>query len=69
MEKTIRIEGMMCCHCEANVKKALEALPEVNGAKVDHTTGTAVVVLGAGVPDEVLKKTVEDKGYKVLGIE
>ncbi len=69
MEKTIRIEGMMCCHCEANVKNALEALPEVNAAKVDHTAGTAVVVLGAGVPDEMLKKTVEDKGYKVLGIE
>ena len=69
MEKTMKIEGMMCGHCEANVKQALEALPEVNGAKVDHTAGTAVVALGAPLADEILKKTVEDKGYHVVGIE
>ena len=69
MEKTLKIEGMMCGHCEANVKQALEALPEVNGAKVDHTAGTAVVALGAPLADAVLKKTVEDKGYRVVGIE
>ncbi len=69
MEKTLKIEGMMCGHCEANVKQALEALPEVNGAKVDHTAGTAVVALGAPLADAVLKRTVEDKGYRVVGIE
>ena len=69
MEKTMKIEGMMCGHCEAAVKKALEALPQVEAAKVDHTAGTAVVTLKAEVPDEILKKTVEDKDYKVLLIQ
>lgn len=69
MEKTMKIEGMMCGHCEAAVKKALEALPQVEAAKVDHTAGTAVVTLKAEVPGEVLKKTVEDKDYKVLLIQ
>ena len=69
MKKTIKIEGMMCGHCEATVKKALEALPQVDAAEVSHTAGTAVVTLNAGVDDAVLTKAVEDKDYKVLGIE
>lgn len=68
MEKTIKIEGMMCGHCEATVKKALEALPQVTEAAVSHTAGTAVVTLSSAVEDAVLKKTVEDKDYTVLGI-
>lgn len=69
MEKTIKIEGMMCGHCEATVKKALEALPQVEAAKVDHTSGTAVVTLKDDVQDEVLKNAVEDKDYKVVSIQ
>ena len=69
MEKTIKIEGMMCGHCEATVRKALEALPQVEAAKVDHTAGTAVVTLKDDVEDEVLKKAVEDKDYKVVSIQ
>ena len=69
MKKTMKIEGMMCAHCEAAVKKALEAIPEVVDAEVSHTAGTAVVTLQAGVDDAALKKAVEDKDYKVLGIE
>ena len=69
MEKTIKIEGMMCGHCEATVKKALEALPQVEAAKVDHTAGTAVVTLKDDVEDEVLKKAVEDKDYKVVSVQ
>ena len=69
MEKTIKIEGMMCGHCEATVRKALEALPQVEAAKVDHTAGTAVVTLKDDVGDEVLKKAVEDKDYKVVSIQ
>ena len=68
MKKTIQIEGMMCAHCEATVKKALEALPEVTEAEVSHTAGTAVVTLSAPVDDAVLKSTVEAKDYKVTGI-
>ena len=68
MKKTISIEGMMCTHCEATVKKALEALPEVTEAVVSHTAGTAVVTLSAPVDDAVLKSTVEAKDYKVTGI-
>ena len=68
MEKTMKIEGMMCGHCEARVKKALEALPEVESAAVSHTEGTAVVTLKGAVSDEVLKKAVEDQDYKVTGI-
>ena len=60
---------MMCGHCEATVKKALEALPQVDAAEVSHTAGTAVVTLNAGVDDAVLTKAVEDKDYKVTGIE
>ena len=68
MKKTISIEGMMCGHCEAAVKKALEALPEVTEAEVSHTAGTAVVTLSAPVDDAVLKRTVEAKDYTVTGI-
>ena len=69
MEKTMKIEGMMCGHCEARVKKCLEALAEVTEAAVSHEAGTAVVTLSAPVADEVLKKTVEDQGYKVISIQ
>ena len=65
MTKTIKIEGMMCGHCEATVKKALEALSQVDSAEVSHTAVTAVVTLNADVSDDVLKKTVEDRDYKV----
>ena len=69
MKKTIKIEGMMCGHCEATVKKALEALPQVDAAQVSHTAGTAVVTLNADVADDVLTQAVEAKDYKVTGIE
>jgi len=69
MEKTMKIEGMMCGHCEARVKKALEALPEVSEAAVSHENGSAVVTLSAPLADEVLRKAVEDQDYKVLGIQ
>ena len=68
MKKTISIEGMMCTHCEAAVKKALEALPEVTEAVVSHTAGTAVVTLSAPVDDAALKAAVEAKDYTVTGI-
>lgn len=68
MKKTMKIEGMMCGHCEARVKKCLEALPEVAEAVVSHEEGTAVVTLTAEVSDDVLKKTVEDQDYKVVSI-
>lgn len=68
MTKTMKIEGMMCGHCEATVKKALEAIDGVNSAEVSHEAGTAVVELSEGVQDEVLQKAVEDKDYKVLSI-
>ncbi len=68
MQKTINIEGMMCHHCEMAVQKALEALDNVNHAEVSHEKGTAVVDLSAEVPDEVLKKAVEDKDYTVKAI-
>ncbi len=69
MTKTIKIEGMMCPHCEAAVKKALEALESVESAEVSHEAGTAVVTLKSAADDAVLRKAVEDKDYKVLGIE
>ncbi|MDD6142272.1 MAG: heavy metal translocating P-type ATPase [bacterium] len=67
MEKTMKINGMMCGHCSGRVKKALEALPEVDEAIVSHENGTAILTLNAEVSDEVLKKTVEDQGYEVVG--
>lgn len=69
MTKTMKIEGMMCGHCEARVKKCLEELPAVTEAAVSHENGTAVVYLSAEVSDEVLKKTVEAQDYKVLSVE
>ncbi len=69
MEKTMKIEGMMCVHCEARVKKALEALPEVEQAAVSHEAGTAVVTLKSAVSDDTLKKAVEDQDYTVTGIQ
>ena len=68
MKKTMKIEGMMCGHCEATVKKALEGLEGVASAEVSHEAGTAVVELSSDVSDDVLKKTVEDKDYKVTAI-
>ena len=69
MKKTLHIEGMMCYHCEARVKKALEALPAVDEAVVSHEAGTAIVTLTADVANETLKKAVEDQDYQVTGIE
>ena len=69
MTKTMSIEGMMCAHCEATVKKALEALEGVSSAEVSHEKNNAVVTLSADVADEVLKKAVEDKDYKVTEIK
>ena len=69
MKKTLHVEGMMCCHCEARVKKALEALPAVDAAVVSHEAGTAIVTLNTEVSDADLKKAVEDQDYKVTGIE
>ena len=69
MKKTLKVEGMMCGHCEARVKKALEALPEVDEAVVSHEAGTAIVTLNAEVADDVLKKAVEDQDYSVTGIQ
>ena len=69
MEKTMKIEGMMCGHCEARVKKVLEALPEVEQAAVSHEAGTAVVTLKAEISDDVLKKAVEEQDYTVTSIQ
>jgi len=69
MEKTMKIEGMMCMHCEARVKKALEAVEGVSAAAVSHEAGTAVVTMSVPVSDETLTKAVEEQDYKVLGVE
>lgn len=69
MTKTMKIEGMMCGHCEARVKKALEALSEVDSAEVSHEKGTAVVTLNGGISDEKLKEAVEAQDYKVVSVE
>ncbi len=68
MNKTMKIDGMMCGHCEARVKKVLEALPEVKEAVVSHEAGTAVLTLESPIADEVLKKTIEDQDYEVVSI-
>ncbi len=68
MQKTLKIEGMMCAHCEAKVKKALEAIDGVREAQVDHSAGTAVVSLEAEVSETQLKEAVEAKKFKVLSI-
>ena len=69
MKKTLKVEGMMCGHCEARVKKALEAVPGVESAVADHAKGTAVVTLSAPVEDDALRAAVEAQDYKVLGLE
>ena len=69
MKKTIKIEGLMCSHCDARVKKALEAVPGVASANADHEKGQAVVELSADVADDALKAAVEAQDYKVLGID
>ena len=69
MTKTLKVEGMMCPHCEARVKKALEAVAGVESAVADHTAGTAVVTLSVPVEDDVLRAAVEAQDYKVLGVE
>lgn len=69
MVKTMKIEGMMCPHCSGRVKRCLEALEEAASAEVSHENGTAIVTLSANIDDSVLKKTVEDQGYDVKGIE
>ena len=68
MEKKIEITGMMCMHCSARVKKALEALDGVAAAEVSHESGSAAVTLSGDVSDDALKKAVEDNGYKVAAI-
>ena len=65
----MKIEGMMCGHCEARVKKCLEALEQVEAAQVSHEAGTAVVTLSSELSDDILKKTVEDQDYKVISIQ
>jgi len=69
MKKTMRIEGMMCGHCEARVKKTLEAIAEVESAEVSHKNGTAIVSLKVAIADEVLKNAVEAQDYTVIAIE
>lgn len=69
MTKTIKIEGMMCGHCEAHVKKALEAIDGVKEAQASHEEGTAVVTLEKDVADDVLSKAVEEQDYKVISVE
>ena len=69
MEKTLKIEGMMCGHCEMHVKKALEVLDGVKKVEVSHRTGTAVVTLEKEISDDVLKKAVADGGYPVTDIQ
>ena len=68
MEKTLKIEGMMCSHCEMHVKKALEAIDGVKNAEVSHKTGTAVVALEKEISDSVLKQAVTQQGYEVTDI-
>ena len=68
MTKTLKVEGMMCEHCEARVKKALEAVAGVESAEVSHTAGTAIVTLSADVAGDVLKQAVEAQDYKVLDV-
>ncbi len=69
MTKTMKIQGIMCGHCEARVKKALEAVPEVEMVEVSHVTGTAVVTLLVPVSDSILKEAVEAQNYKVISIQ
>ncbi len=66
MTKTLKVEGMMCTHCEARVKKAVEAVPGVESAAADHTAGTVTVIAGDSVPETALIQAVEGAGYKVV---
>ena len=68
MTKTAKINGMMCCHCEATVKKTLEAIDGVESAAVSHEKGEAVLELSKDVPEEVIKKAVEDKDYEFVSL-
>ncbi len=68
MTKTMEVKGMMCAHCEARVRKALEALDGVVSAEVSHETGKAVVTLNTDIPDEVLKQAVEEQDHEVVSI-
>ena len=68
VKTTLKIDGMMCSHCEGRVKQCLEGLSQVSAADVSHEKGTAVVTLTAEVSNDVLKKTVEDQGYNVISI-
>ena len=65
MEKTLKIEGMMCGHCEARVKKCLEELPGVESAAVSHEKGTAVVTMTQDIDNAVFKKAIEEQGYQL----
>ena len=67
MEKTLKIEGMMCPHCSGRVKQALEQLPQVSEAIVSHESGTAVITLNVAVDEDLLVKTVQNQGYSVIG--
>lgn len=67
MEKTVKIEGMMCPHCEARVKAILEELAEVDSAVTSHVEGTAVLTLNAELADDKIKSVIEAQGYKVIG--
>ncbi len=69
MTKTLKIEGMMCPHCEADVKGTLEGMEGVASAEVSHKEGTAVVMLSAAVADDTLKTAVENKGYTVISVD
>lgn len=69
MKTTVRIKGMMCGHCEATVKKALEALPFVESAEVSHESGTAVLTLSGALDEQKVKAAVEEKDFTFLGIE
>ena len=69
MTKTMKINGMMCGHCEARVKKVLEALPQVEEAVVSHEAGTAVLTLAEEISNDELKKVIEDQDYEVLSVE
>lgn len=69
MTKTLKIEGMMCGHCEARVKKTLEAIDGIESAVPDHNANTAVITLSKDVPEEVIKAAVEAQDYKFIGME
>ena len=67
MEKTVKIEGMMCPHCEARVKSCFEAMEEVDAALVSHESGTAVLTLNKELADDKIKAVIEAQGYKIVG--